>query len=347
MAPIDLAEEPLRGKIELVIDAVSEMFYSLHVLADPSHHLSNQAWAARTMEAMSPSLRATVQYFGQNFNQWLDISDVVQRIGRYGMQVPAFFEQLRALPAGELVEIALNGLGYEETGYPHEEPGESEVIAARAEARAQPEAFAARLVQTLEEYWSKIFVAEWERRLPLLEQRRAQEAARLDNMEPLAWLTSLTPRITYDSEQEVLVFHKAHELRFDLARLKKILCQPSTFTPPHLMVGYASNQVSICLNVPLTLAAPEIVPAQLLLALKALSDETRLRIFKLIVRQPRYTQELARSLKLAEPTVSRHLKVLQSANLVSSYKDGPVVRYVGSLEIVDQLPALMREFIRL
>lgn len=346
MAPIDLAEEPLRGKIELVIDTVSEMFYSLHVLADPGHHLSNQAWAARAMETMSPSLREAVQYFGQNFNQWLDISDVVQRIGKSGIQAQAFLERLRTLPAVELVEIALNGLGYEETGYPREEPGEPKVIAARAQARAQPEAFAARLEQTLEEYWREIFAVEWERRLPLLEQRRALEAARLDNMEPLTWLTSLTPRITYDSEQEVLVFHKAHELRFAPARLKKILCRPSTFTPPHLMVGYAYNQVSICLNVPLTLAAPEVVPARLLLALKALSDETRLRIFKLIVRQPGYTQELARSLKLAEPTVSRHLKVLQSANLVHSYKDGPVVRYAGSLELVDQLPALMREFIR-
>jgi DNA-binding transcriptional ArsR family regulator len=51
-------------------------------------------------------------------------------------------------------------------------------------------------------------------------------------------------------------------------------------------------------------------------------------------------------LKLAEPTVSRHLKVLQAANLVNSYKDGSVVRYAGSLELVDELPALMREFIR-
>ncbi len=346
MAPIDLAEEPLRGRIELVIDTVSELFYSLHVLADPTHHLSNQVWAARAMETMSPALRENVRYFGHHFNQWLDISDVVQQIDAYGSDPATFLTRLRTLPPGQVVEIALNGLGYEEMGYPHEIPTEPEVFSARTEAHARPESFVARLTHTLEGYWREIFASEWEKRLPLLEQRRAQEAARLDNMEPLAWLTSLTPRITYDPAREELVFHKAQELRFAPARLRRILCQPSTFTPPHLMVGYAYNQLHICLNVPLTLSAPELVPAPLLLALKALSDETRLRIFKLVVRQPSYTQELAKSLKLAEPTVSRHLKVLQAANLVNSYKDGSVVRYAGSLELVDELPALMREFIR-
>lgn len=347
MAPIDLAEEPLRRKIELVIDAVSEMFYSLHVLAEPAHHLSNQAWAVATGEELPADLKADIDYFGRYFNQWLDISDVVQRIDAYGLGFETFLGRLRVLPPIEIVEIALNGLGFEELGYAHEPPEDPELAAVRHEARVRPGEFVARLVRTLEGYWQIIFAQEWERRRPLLEQRRAREAARLDNMEPLAWLTSLTPRITYDQQQKVLVFHKAQELRFDPMRLKQILCLPSTFSPPHLMVGYAYQRLSICLNVALTLATPEVVPAQLLQVLKALSDETRLRIFKFCVRQPQYTQELAKRLKLAEPTISRHLKLLQSASLVQSYKDGPVVRYAGSLELIDQLPALMREFLRL
>ena len=346
MAPVDLAEEPLRRRIELVIDAVSELFTSLHVLADPTHHPSNQDWAARTIETMSAELRDDVRYFGHHFNQWLDIADSVQEIDAYGGDPITFFARLRALPASQVVEIALNGLGYEEMGYPRSLPTEPEVVAARADANAHPEDFVARFVLTLERYWHEIFAAEWERRLPLLEQRRAQEAARLEHMEPMAWITSLTPRITYDATREELIFHKAQDLRFVPAQLRKILCLPSTFSSPHLMVSYAYNRLSLCLNVPLTMAMPEIVPLQLLQALKALSDETRLRIFKLVVRQPSYTQELAKSLKLAEPTVSRHLKVLQAANLVHSYKDGSVVRYAGSLELVDQLPALIREFIR-
>ena len=346
MAPIDLAEEPLRGKVELVIDAVSEMFYSLHVLAEPEHHLANQGWAAQAMMKMSAPLREDVHYFGRVFNQWLDISDLTHAVDVSAHELEPFLQRLLMLPPADVAEIAIHGLGHEMLEYAAELPTDPEIIAAHTQARAQPREFVERLVRTLRNYWRDIFASEWVQRRPLLVQRRAQEAARLDNMEPLDWLTSLTARISYDRTREELVFHKARELRFALARLSKIRCQPSTFTPPHLMIGYAYHQVTICLNVPLTLSTPELVPAKLLLALKALSDETRLRIFRLVVNQPGYTQELAKSLKLAEPTISRHLKILQAANLVSSRKDGPVVRYAGSLELVDQLPALMREFLR-
>lgn len=346
MALIDLVEEPLRGRIELVIDAVSEMFYSLHVLAEPAHHLSNQVWAKQTLAVLSPALCEQILYFGNNFNQWLNISDLTCRIGTSCDGIAPFLARLQELSPGEVVEIAINGLGSEMVEYTPALPTDPEVIAAHAQARTRPGDFVDRLTYILEGYWREIFAAEWVQRYPLLEQRRAQEATRLDHMESLDWLTSLNPRITYDHVGKELVFHKMAELRFALARISKIRCQPSTFTPPHLMVSYAYDQVGICLNVPLLPSTPEFVPMKLLLALKALSDKTRLRIFRLVIKQPGYTQELAKSLKLAEPTVSRHLKVLQMAHLVHSYKDGPVVRYAGSLELVDQLPALMREFIQ-
>jgi DNA-binding transcriptional ArsR family regulator len=346
MAPIDLAEEPLRGKIELMIDAVSEMFYSLHVLAEPAHHLANRAWAAQAMARMTSALREDVQYFGRVFNQWLDISDLIHAVRAPGNELEPFVQGLLNMSPSEVVEIALHGLGHEILEYVPEPPTDPEILAVHADVQARPGEFVSRLVRTLEGYWREIFAQEWERRRPLLEQRYAREAARLDTMEPLDWLTGLTPRITYDREREELVFHKVPELRFAPAQFSKIRCLPSTFTPPHLMVGYAYQEVTICLNVPLTLTAPEVVPMRLLLALKALADETRLRIFKLVVRQPAYTQELAKALKLAEPTVSRHLKLLQAAGLVSSRKDGPVMRYAGSLDLVEQLPALLREFIR-
>lgn len=56
---------------------------------------------------------------------------------------------------------------------------------------------------------------------------------------------------------------------------------------------------------------------RLLADLKAISDATRLNILHLLAERPRYLQELARQLDLTPATVSHHLAILSSADLVS------------------------------
>lgn len=345
MSPIDVDKDPIRNKLRIIIDPVSEMFNSLHVLADPSHHLANQAWAAATMGTMAVDLREEVAYFGQHFDEWLGIADVVQVIDPSGMNVPDFLEKMAQLPAQQLVNLSLGIITIPEYVGPPKSL-DAATIAAHKAIQEDSAAFVKRLLLVLHRYWSEIFAVEWERRQPLLDQRRALEAARLDTMEPVAWLTSLHDRISYEQESGALVFHKYQDLRFVLAQLERISCVPSTFIAPHLMVGFAGQELVIYINVSLALSLPERVPPGLLDVAKALADETRLRIYKSVLKQPHYTQELALAMGLAEPTVSRHLKVLKAARLVRSSKEGAVVLYTGILDPVDRLPAAMRDFLR-
>ena len=46
--------------------------------------------------------------------------------------------------------------------------------------------------------------------------------------------------------------------------------------------------------------------------LRALGDETRLRILGLLTRRPHYGEELAESLGLTPATISHHIKALES-----------------------------------
>lgn len=57
--------------------------------------------------------------------------------------------------------------------------------------------------------------------------------------------------------------------------------------------------------------------------LKALADETRLRLVRLLAREELNVQELALILKLPQPTISRHLAVLKQVGLVGDRRDGP------------------------
>ena len=61
--------------------------------------------------------------------------------------------------------------------------------------------------------------------------------------------------------------------------------------------------------------------------MKALSDPNRVRIVKLLQHRTLCVCELQALLNVAQPTVSKHLKVLESAGLVRSFKDGLWVNY--------------------
>lgn len=60
---------------------------------------------------------------------------------------------------------------------------------------------------------------------------------------------------------------------------------------------------------------------------KALSDETRLRILKMLEQRPLCVCEIQYVLKGSQPNISHHLKTLSDAGLVESKKDGLWVDY--------------------
>jgi len=66
---------------------------------------------------------------------------------------------------------------------------------------------------------------------------------------------------------------------------------------------------------------------ELLRALKAAGDESRLRILNMLRLRPLCVCEIAEVLGLAQSTVSRHLKILEDSGLLERTKDGLWVEY--------------------
>jgi len=64
--------------------------------------------------------------------------------------------------------------------------------------------------------------------------------------------------------------------------------------------------------------------------MKALADANRVKIVKLLQHRTMCVCELRGVLGLAQPTVSKHLKILEEAGLVVSRKDGLWVNYTPS-----------------
>ena len=104
--------------------------------------------------------------------------------------------------------------------------------------------------------------------------------------------------------------------------------------------------------------------------MKALSDPNRVKIVKLLQHKVMCVCEMPKARGLAQSTVSKHLKILEEAGLITYFKDGLWVNYsltdgtdspyaanlLGSLKhwldddpgvatIVEQLPNIRRETI--
>ncbi len=65
----------------------------------------------------------------------------------------------------------------------------------------------------------------------------------------------------------------------------------------------------------------------LLKSLKALADGNRLRILRLLMDRPRCVCELKAVLGIAQPSVSKHLRILEEAKLVEKRRQGQFIEY--------------------
>jgi len=61
--------------------------------------------------------------------------------------------------------------------------------------------------------------------------------------------------------------------------------------------------------------------------MKALSDPNRIKIIKMLQQRKMFVCEIQAVLQIAQPTVSKHLKLLENAGLVRHMKDGLWVSY--------------------
>ncbi len=61
--------------------------------------------------------------------------------------------------------------------------------------------------------------------------------------------------------------------------------------------------------------------------MKALSDPNRVKIMKMLEKRPLCVCEIKEALGIAQSTASKHLKLLEDADLVRGFKDGLWVNY--------------------
>ena len=130
--------------------------------------------------------------------------------------------------------------------------------------------------------------------------------------------------------------------------VRRVILAPSYFARPYnyLMAGADWR----FFGYPLADAALDrlhpLAPPQSVLRLhRALGDETRLRILKLLAAGDLYLTEIAQQLELSKPTIKHHLVILRSAGAVSVTEAGSVIYYTLRRQALEEASAELMRFL--
>jgi DNA-binding transcriptional ArsR family regulator len=134
---------------------------------------------------------------------------------------------------------------------------------------------------------------------------------------------------TGPGDRELLV-DLPHEHAVEATPERPLVLSPSFFVWPHLVVSCdAPWPLAIAYSPPLLAreAEPRVPPAALVTTLRALADGSRLRILRLIAERPRTSQELEPLVGLSRAGLSKGLRRLAQAGLISGKREGFYVVY--------------------
>ena len=132
------------------------------------------------------------------------------------------------------------------------------------------------------------------------------------------------------------------------AGVKRVILAPSYFTRPYNFLfegegwrffGYPVADDALDGDDPLA-PTPSVMRLH-----RALGDETRLRILKLLSKRDLYLTEIAQQLELSKPTIKHHLAQLRAAGLVTITESGTVVYYTLRRQRLDDASTEIKRYL--
>jgi DNA-binding transcriptional ArsR family regulator len=319
---------------------VHEALLSLHVLLHPWYHPLQHPWV-RAMRSLSPALKRDVRTFA--FLYYDATPDCFIPVGSDDEEsFEAGLEAAAALPTDNLRFALARPLFFYGS-----EPGVT-VDDARDRIRAnaarygestsavvellldEPDEFVRRLVEFLQAYWEETFVGTWREVEPLLRAEVARARGAIDDGEVFELLGPFKNEVKVNRTTGILERRSPHEHTVAQTAERPVHFYPSVYIWPHVRVN-CDEPWPLAVAYPAEFVAPEArraaAPSELAAAFRAAGDPTRLEILRLVSRQPRTTEELAALVGLSSSGLSKHLKALTEAALVTSRRDGWYVLY--------------------
>ena len=156
-----------------------------------------------------------------------------------------------------------------------------------------------------------------------------------------------TERGTYKASE--LIEHTTGGIRWlPEVGVKRVILAPTYFSRPYniLLAGPDWRFFAYPVGDEALEAEDRLSPPQAVVRLhRALGDETRLRILKLLAAQDLYLTEIAQQLDLSKPTIKHHLAQLRAAGLVTVIEAGTVIYYSLRKDRIDAASTELARFL--
>jgi DNA-binding transcriptional ArsR family regulator len=251
--------------------------------------------------------------------------------------MPSFADELgalRARPAEELAADLVRPLrgrplssGLVDTdAVRHWARSRGRAVAAVVDALlTDPEEPVRRFLDVLEACWDTWFRAEWEASRDALAARGRQDRDLAIRDGVSVMLRALDSSIDVRDADSVVV-QKVQSKRVDVSA-RSLLLAPSNYVAPHLFLGELSGE-PLTIIYPLTGRGPAVpTAAEIRARLEALSSPDRLQVCRAVASEARTAGEIAALWNLHPTQVTRHLRALTRAGLVTPERQGRFVAY--------------------
>jgi DNA-binding transcriptional ArsR family regulator len=351
--------EGAHERIALAYAPLVEAFFSLDVVTEPKHHPLHHGWVRR-FRRLDPSLRREIAFFSYYYDPYIPSPIATFPSGEYA-NFGADLQRLLALGDETLryeFTAPFAGQTAISNGYSPDDEGWRTFALARAEAAGaaelaklafdSPRRLIERLCGMLEAYWTAAFAAEWRRIEPEIVASIEYAGRELASVGIYGFLDSLGLEVRVDRRAGRFSFERLHEHVVEIGPDQQLVLNPSYYLWPHVRVNCEPPwPYAVAYPTPFSRrrAHVELPPADLVQALRALAHEFRLETVRLVAKKPRTTQELAPLLRLSESAVSKHLRQLSDARILSSTREGYYVLYQLEAERLDAIASSVAGFV--
>jgi len=319
------------AKLTFIYSPFFEMLCSLHVLVKPEHHLERLNWAKDMKGKLEDNLYERLLYLGANSYEWMGIMDFCEFSESFNdFNMIVAIESLLEVPLEDFLYTFFNGrlelkLIKSRKGL---SKGQLEIV-------LKGEYYRGELIACLKSYYYLYFEKELRFIEPLLIRNMRKQICIMERIGVEAFIVTLHNRIEITSSSFVL--HKYVDFIVPFEGLKKIDIRISSFIDPHLVIGISEGTIQFTLRAHLLESVDEL-PLDLYNTMKALGDDTRLKILKGIYKGKASTQSLAKQLELTEACISKHLKLMFEADILYKKREGNYIYYLLNRIVLDRIP---------
>jgi DNA-binding transcriptional ArsR family regulator len=338
---------------------LAELMACLHVLAEPGHHPDARVWVERCYRVVPETLRSELFRFAPLWARYrarvffpvgapLNRSLQDELTALHGMSDELFLPFLADAITGRRVGPEGRLMQTDSSAWVRECERRSFARGDLAYSLVhQPQRFRDDLVSLLNDCSDVFFADEWQRTEPVLEASARQVTSRLARESTPEVVESLSEMASRRGSDTTVYFDKLQHLD-GAVDAHGLLLVPSLRARPHVILKLDDGVPKVMHYLARTPQRDESASQELLRRrLLVLSEPARWELCRHLIGESITTTELSMRMEVTKYAVSRHLRVLREAGLISSHKEGRQVFHRLNASVILRLgPEVLEGILR-